>query len=111
MRDLMEQGLLPRIIAGSSVGSIVAALTAVHTDDELKTMYSNMDTFNLSFFANDSTLQAIFHLFKKGSLQGACCPRLTVLPPSGCGVAVLAALPACMVAAPFVTCKMMRCLC
>ena len=71
VRGLMEQGLLPRIIAGSSVGSIVAALAAVHTDEELRTMYSNMDTFNLSFFANNSTFQALFHLLKKGSLQGA----------------------------------------
>lgn len=67
----MEQGLLPRIIAGSSVGAIIAAIAAVHTDEELKTMYSNMDNFNLSFFANNSTLEAVFHLMKKGSLQGA----------------------------------------
>ena len=73
MRGLLEQGLLPRIIAGSSVGSIVAALAAVHTDAELRTMYSNMDTFNLSFFVNNSPLSALLHLLKKGSLQGAPC--------------------------------------
>lgn len=70
VRGLMEQGLLPRIIAGSSVGAIIAAIAAVHTDDELRTMYSNMDNFNLAFFANNSTLEAVFHLMKKGSLQG-----------------------------------------
>lgn len=77
VRGLLEQGLLPRIIAGSSVGSIVAALAAVHTDEELRTMYSNMNTFNLSFFANNTTLAAAFHLLTKGSLQGVysllCC--------------------------------------
>lgn len=73
VRGLMEQNLLPRIIAGSSVGSIVAALTAVHTDEELRTMYSNMQTFNLSFFVNNSPVQALFHLMRKGSLQGAQC--------------------------------------
>lgn len=67
----MEQGLLPRIIAGSSVGAIIAAIAAVHTDEELRTLYSNIDNFNLSFFANNSTLEAVFHLMKKGSLQGA----------------------------------------
>lgn len=66
----MEQGQLPRIIAGSSVGSIVAAIAGVHTDRELRTMYANMDLFDLSFFANDSTLKALSHLFRKGSLQG-----------------------------------------
>lgn len=71
VRGLMEQGLLPRIIAGSSVGAIIAAIAAVHTDEELRTMYSNIDNFNLSFFANNSTLEAVFHLMKKGSLQGA----------------------------------------
>jgi predicted acylesterase/phospholipase RssA len=67
----MEQGQLPRIIAGSSVGSIVAAIAGVHTDKELRTMYANMNLFDLSFFANNSTLSALFHLFRKGSLQGA----------------------------------------
>jgi TAG lipase / steryl ester hydrolase / phospholipase A2 / LPA acyltransferase len=77
VRGLMEQGLLPRIIAGSSVGAIIASIAAVHTDDELRTLYSNMDNFNLSFFANNSTLEAVFHLMKKGSLQGVppCLPQ------------------------------------
>lgn len=86
----MEQGLLPRIIAGSSVGAIIAAIAAVHTDDELRTMYSNIDNFNLSFFANNSTLEAVFHLMKKGSLQGASsctmpgCSALIIQRPSCC---------------------------
>lgn len=56
--------------AGSSVGSIVAAIAAVHTDSELRTLYSNIEDFNLSFFANNSALDAMVHLMTKGSLQG-----------------------------------------
>jgi hypothetical protein len=70
VRGLMEQGLLPRIIAGSSVGAIVAAIAAVHTDKELKALYTNIHDFNLSFFANETTMGALGHLMAKGSLQG-----------------------------------------
>ena len=69
MRALLEQGCLPRIIAGSSVGSIVAAIVAVHTDVELHAMYTNMDNFNLSFFGNTTSLQSFQHLLTKGTLQ------------------------------------------
>jgi predicted acylesterase/phospholipase RssA len=67
----MEQGLLPRIIAGSSVGAIIAAIAAVHTDDELRTMYHNINDFNLAFFANNDPLSALAHLLRSGCLQGA----------------------------------------
>jgi predicted acylesterase/phospholipase RssA len=33
---LLEQGLLPRVISGSSAGSIVAGVLACHTDEELE---------------------------------------------------------------------------
>lgn len=69
VRALLEQGVLPRIIAGSSVGSIVAAIIAVHTDEELKVMYTNMDNFNLSFFSNSTSFESIHHLLTKGTLQ------------------------------------------
>lgn len=54
------------------MGSIVAAIAAVHTDSELRTLYSTIEDFNLSFFANNSVLDAMVHLMTKGSLQGMC---------------------------------------
>lgn len=34
IRELEQQGILPRVITGSSAGSIVAAILATHTDEE-----------------------------------------------------------------------------
>lgn len=65
---------------GSSVGSIVAAIAAVHTDSELRTLYSNIEDFNLSFFANNSALDAMIHLMTKGSLQGVLHALIWSLP-------------------------------
>lgn len=52
----------------------MAAIAAVHTDSELRTLYSNIEDFNLSFFANNSALDAMVHLMTKGSLQGLSYP-------------------------------------
>lgn len=38
-KALQEQGLLPKVISGSSAGSIMAAMIGSHTDDELQAMY------------------------------------------------------------------------
>jgi TAG lipase/lysophosphatidylethanolamine acyltransferase len=35
VKALNDQGVLPRIICGSSVGALIAALVCIHTDDEL----------------------------------------------------------------------------
>lgn len=39
VKALWERGLLPRVIAGSSVGSIIAAMLGSHTDDELPSVF------------------------------------------------------------------------
>ncbi len=41
IRVLLEQGLLPEVISGSSMGSIVAGLMAIHTDEELKSLLAS----------------------------------------------------------------------
>lgn len=49
MRALLDRGLLPRIILGTSTGAIMAALAAIHTDEELPSFLSghkiNLDAF------------------------------------------------------------------
>jgi predicted acylesterase/phospholipase RssA len=39
IKELEEQGILPRIVTGSSAGSIVAGLLATHTDEEMEQLY------------------------------------------------------------------------
>ena len=43
IRELELQGLLPRVITGSSAGSIVAAIIASNTDEEMEELLSNGD--------------------------------------------------------------------
>jgi NTE family protein len=39
VKALMEQGLLPRVISGSSAGSLVAGVIGTHTDEELRKFF------------------------------------------------------------------------
>ena len=39
VKTLLEQGLLPRVISGSSAGSLVAGVLGTHTDEELEHFY------------------------------------------------------------------------
>ncbi|RLQ21706.1 DUF3336 domain-containing protein [Seongchinamella sediminis] len=39
VKTLLEQGLLPRVISGSSAGSLVAGVVGTHTDKELEHFY------------------------------------------------------------------------
>ena len=40
VKTMLEQGLLPRVISGSSAGSLVAGVLGTHTDAELQRFYS-----------------------------------------------------------------------
>ena len=51
VRCLRDQGLLPRIITGSSAGSIVAAMLGALKDEELDERLFNPKNVNLRFFA------------------------------------------------------------
>jgi TAG lipase/steryl ester hydrolase/phospholipase A2/LPA acyltransferase len=48
VKALVEQGLLPRVISGSSAGSLVAAVVGTHTDGELREFF---DPASLKFEA------------------------------------------------------------
>ncbi len=43
IRELEEQGILPRIITGASAGSIVAGILATHTDEEMDALFERND--------------------------------------------------------------------
>ncbi|MDP4917420.1 MAG: patatin-like phospholipase family protein, partial [Haliea sp.] len=48
VKTLLEQGLLPRVISGSSAGALVAGVVGSHTDEELKHFF---DPGNVHFEA------------------------------------------------------------
>ena len=69
VRTLLMDGLLPRVLAGSSVGSIICSLVATRTDADLSALFSVLETLDLSFFNNNSPGQLLAHLVTKGTLQ------------------------------------------
>ena len=69
VKALLDARLLPRVLAGSSAGAIVAATVATRNDVELDEMFAHADAFDLSFFANSTASQFARHLLLKGTLQ------------------------------------------
>ncbi|KAG2201450.1 hypothetical protein INT47_001499 [Mucor saturninus] len=51
VKALNEQGLLPRIISGTAIGAMIAALICIHTDEELPYILQP-DGINLTAFSN-----------------------------------------------------------
>lgn len=71
VKALLEHGMLPRVLAGSSVGSIVCALVSTRTDSELGAMLNggSLADIDLSFFSSSSAPQFIGQLLSKGTLH------------------------------------------
>ncbi|KAI9138780.1 acyl transferase/acyl hydrolase/lysophospholipase [Paraphysoderma sedebokerense] len=59
VKALFEQGLLPRIISGSAVGALIAALVCIHSDTELKEIFET----------GGINLQAFVKVGKKGNFR------------------------------------------
>lgn len=61
--------MLPRVLAGSSVGSVVCALVSTRTDSELAAMLatSQLAEFDLSFFSSATAPQLVGHLLARVS--------------------------------------------
>lgn len=70
IQALDEEGLLPRIFSGSSVGAIFAGIVGTRTDDELKDLY-DVDKVDLSFFPSTkgSALRKLQRFFRMGVLM------------------------------------------
>lgn len=69
VKALVERHLLPRILAGSSVGSIVAAIISTKTDEELRDLFAKIDQFDVGFFNNSKTVDLVHHFLNKGTLH------------------------------------------
>jgi TAG lipase/lysophosphatidylethanolamine acyltransferase len=59
VKCLFENGLLPTVICGASIGALISALVGVHTDEGLTNFFKSKNAVNLSVFEK---------LDKKGSL-------------------------------------------
>jgi len=68
-KSLFERQMLPRVLAGSSVGSIVCAIVGTRTDYELRETFSKLDRFDISFFQNSRAVDLVRHMLDKGHLQ------------------------------------------
>jgi TAG lipase / steryl ester hydrolase / phospholipase A2 / LPA acyltransferase len=61
--------MLPRVLAGSSVGSIVAGIVGTRTDDELRETFRRLDNIELSFFNNSRAMELVHSFLQKGALH------------------------------------------
>ena len=72
-RALNRRHLLPRVLAGSSVGSIVAAIIASRTQEELDEFFSDEHFWDLlpdlTFFSGNDPLSALKHYMRTGALH------------------------------------------
>lgn len=73
VKELVRQKLLPRVIAGSSVGSVVGAIAATCTPDELENIFTEEHFHEvlptLCFFKSQSLTSMLSHLLRIGTLQ------------------------------------------
>jgi len=76
--------MLPRVLAGSSVGSIVAGIIATRTDEELRETFSKLEQFDIAFFNNSRAVELVHHFLARGVLHD-----MSYLQVGGCGCGVL----------------------
>lgn len=69
VKALYDQNLLPKVLSGSSAGSIVCAIVATKTDEELGPLLRDFEDFDMAFFGNSTFPQFFKHLLLKGTLQ------------------------------------------
>ncbi|KAF9182646.1 hypothetical protein BGZ51_004532, partial [Haplosporangium sp. Z 767] len=71
IKTLFESHLLPRIISGSSCGSIIAAILCTRTDEEIPSMFQ-FEKFNFTVFhtveEKGDVLARLVHFLKNGAL-------------------------------------------
>jgi TAG lipase / steryl ester hydrolase / phospholipase A2 / LPA acyltransferase len=71
VQALLEAGLLPRVLSGSSAGAIVAALICTRTPEELSELFAELPNRlqGIDFYASNTASQIFKHLVLKGTLQ------------------------------------------
>lgn len=69
VKALFENGLLPKVLSGSSVGSIISAIIATRNDEELSALFKALHEVDLSFFSSSTFGQFVRHVLLKGTLH------------------------------------------
>ena len=74
VRALVRTSLLPRVLAGSSVGSVVASIVATRTADELRELFHDDTTFksflpDMTFFSGSSLGESVSNYVRTGALH------------------------------------------
>mmetsp|Transcript_35918 Transcript_35918/g.69406 ORF Transcript_35918/g.69406 Transcript_35918/m.69406 type:complete len:684 (-) Transcript_35918:126-2177(-) len=69
-KALFETGILPRVISGASVGSIVTAIVCTRSRSEISDLFSDVgdQKIDLGFFKRDTLQDKIKRLLKEGAL-------------------------------------------
>ncbi|EGR52193.1 uncharacterized protein TRIREDRAFT_71259 [Trichoderma reesei QM6a] len=65
VKALFLRGLLPRIITGTATGALIAALVAIHTEDELPAVLRG-DGIDLSAFAWETLIRRVRRFSREG---------------------------------------------
>jgi len=72
-RALNRKRLLPRVLAGSSVGSIIAAIIGSRTQEELDEFFSEEHFYDLlpdlTFFSGNDPMSVVKHYLRTGALH------------------------------------------
>ena len=57
---LYEQGVLPRVLCGTSIGALVAALVGCHTDTELPALWRDPSAINFDAFIRLGVYECVY---------------------------------------------------
>jgi TAG lipase/steryl ester hydrolase/phospholipase A2/LPA acyltransferase len=68
VKALFDRRQLPNVIAGTSVGAIVAAIVCVRTDSELASTFEHIDDLDVAFFTEHNAIQLLINFVKHGSV-------------------------------------------
>ncbi|EDQ91260.1 uncharacterized protein MONBRDRAFT_1048, partial [Monosiga brevicollis MX1] len=72
LRCLFQNGLLPPVICGNSIGALYSAVLGIHTDDELNSLFDRPDAIDFSAFlklGKGSVRRKVIRLLKHGVLM------------------------------------------
>ena len=69
IKALRDQNLLPRIISGSSVGSIIASIICCYDDSKINYLLDNLEEVNLNFFSSNKLTDFLGHFIMKGHVH------------------------------------------
>lgn len=71
VKSLWQMRLLPRVISGSSSGSIVAGVVCAHTDEEIPAILSSFGSGDFSVFGSDDQPENLMHRIKRFLTTGS----------------------------------------